>query len=204
MNVDAGQILAQLAEQQAAVRAQQETGRIALENVTVALQNVVAAQGNIVQAQANRQPPNAASFVKPPKYNGDPDSTNWTTFRTQFLSYANLRWGEDPNDDQVNEQKTIAYLSIGKSAARLLTGLAPGSEAFQGAATLTDYLALLTDTFRPTSEVTLARQRFRQRKQDSRESVQVYANSKLELYEHAFAAEFARGEVTTLINEYAD
>ena len=103
--VDAAQIVAQLAVQQDAIRNQQELTTVALQNLVTGLQN----QGDRAR--------NAASFVKPPKYNGDPDSTNWTTFRSQFTSYANLRWGLEPNEQQINEQKTIAYLSIGKTAA---------------------------------------------------------------------------------------
>ena len=153
-------------------------------------------------ATARDRDPNPASFLKPPRYDGTSDGNTWSTFREQFVSYASMRWGDEPTEAQIVQQKKTCYLCIGKAAARLLAGLGPTSTAFAGAATLDAYLTLLTNTFRPTSEINLARQRFKQRKQDPKESIQLYANSKQELYQHAYEAEYTRGEVSILIEEF--
>ena len=181
------EVVAQLITQQNAIR--------------TSLANVVQTSQNQIVARAN---PNAARDVKTPRYDGQPDGNTWSTFRAQFTSYASLRWGDAPTAAQIEEQKKICYLSIGKSAARLLTGLGPTSAGFQAATTLEDYLALLNGTFRPTSEVNLARQRFRQRRQDPKESVQMYANSKEELFQHAYQDEYTRGDVGILVSEFID
>ena len=183
------EVVAQLITQQNAIR--QSLGNV-----------VQVSHDTVVRRQAER--PGANVGIKPPQYNGSSDGNTWSTFRTQFTTYASIRWGDAPTEEQIVEQKKICFLSIGKSAARLLTGLGPTSAAFQGAATLEDYLALLNDTFRPTSEVNLARQRFRQRKQDPKESVQMYANSKEELFSHAYQDEYARGDVGILVAEFID
>ena len=184
------EVVAQLIQQQNAIRQ--------------SLGNVVQVSHDTVVRNADRPGPNSTSGIKPPRYNGSSDGNTWSTFRAQFTTYASIRWGDAPTEEQIIEQKKICYLSIGKSAARLLTGLGPTSAAFQGAATLEDYLALLNDTFRPTSEVNLARQRFRQRKQDPKESVQMYANSKEELFSHAYQEEYSRGDVGILVAEFID
>ena len=181
------EVVAQLITQQNAIRA--------------SLTNVVTASQNHLEARAN---PNAASFIKAPRYDGQPEGNTWSTFRAQFTSFASLRWGDAPTEAQIIEQKKICYLSIGKSAARLLTGLGPTSAAFTGAATLEAYMQLLNNTFRPTSEVNLARQRFRQRKQDPKESIQMYGNAKEELFQHAYQDEYARGDVEILVSEFID
>ena len=182
-------VIAQLTTQQNAIRD--------------GLANLVHASTRVAAARAN---PNPASFVKPPRYDGQIDGITWSTFRAQFASYARLRWGnpDDLNEDQIDQQKQICYLSISKTAARLLTGLGPTSAAFIAAGSLEAYLALLTGVFRPTSEVNLARQRFRQRKQDPKESIQVYANAKEELYDAGYGEEYARGDHEILVSEFID
>ena len=83
-----------------------------------------------------------------------------------------------------------------------MSGVCEGTPAFRDAATLHDYLEILNTVFRPVGEVTIAKQKFRERKQGQKESLQAFGAAKQALYEEAFPAEWARGDHTELIDQF--
>ncbi len=172
-----------------------------LETLAAINDNMQAAQQQHIGGGGHRR---RGKDLKPPKYKGGDESLSWETFKAQWRTYAGLRYGGQPTAEDIAEMKASLFCSIGGVASQLLTGLGPTTAAFDGAATLDDYLAELTAVFRPATEVSLAKQKFRARKQHQQESVQVYHSIKKRLYECAYPVDFLAGRHDQFIESFID
>ena len=175
-------------------------------------QHLVNTVNNINATQAQVQAQNVGGGghrrrgkdLKPPRYRGGDESLSWETFKSQWRTYAGLRYGGQPTNEDIEEMKGTLYCSIGGVASQLLTGLGPNTPAFNGAANLEQYLDQLTAVFRPATEVSLAKQKFRARKQNSAESVQVYWSVKKRLFETAYPVDFGAGRLEQFLEGFVD
>ena len=143
-------------------------------------------------------------YNKPPKYKGGADKTSWETFKAQWKAFSGLLYGNNPTVEQTAELKASIFLNITEDASQLLTGLGPGSDTFNAATTVNDYLGVLTNVYRPAAEISLAKQKFRARKQQPKEAVQYYHSVKKRLFETAYPEDFVANRHSVFIEEFSD
>ena len=136
-----------------------------------------AAARNALEATRRAEKPPAG--LRSPVFTGGADSGGWASFTEQFHTYV--------LQAQLTEQnaKFALFRAISGRAADLIIGMGSQSNIFRDS-NFVEYCAHLGLIFRPSSEQTLARSRFQERRQQVQESVQAFSAAKRSLWMLAY------------------
>ena len=111
----------------------------------------------------------------------------WSTFSFEWKNWCPLAW-TGGNEDLITavEKKRILVTRIRGQAVARLKAYGEGSQAWDDAATLAQYLDVVKSIYQPAAESDLARAEFNSRKQGENETILDYLTSKMGLFDSAY------------------